>query len=354
MDGAASSAAAETIAAQLLDRALAQIRSGKARGELRARAWRVGPWRIEQRHLGPVLEPLFHPAWEHLTSVEPGEADLVVYCCDAESTGLDLGRLPWRGDEFRPSGDVGTLEGSKLRALWDRQGHSLHLLDRRRRIGLFCIQSPGHYRSWERSLPLRHFLHWQATTEDVQLMHAGAVGTAAGGALLLGRSGAGKSTTTLACLGSPLGIAGDDIVLVEPGVRTIVHSVSATAKLARGSMQRFPRLAHWDDNPLHGPDEKAIFFPERILPGSVIRSFPLKALLMLEVASGADTRVEGVSAGAALQVAAPNTLFLFPGDRVTAFRRIADLAKRIPCFRLSTGQDLARIPERIGQLLDRL
>ena len=76
------------------------------------------------------------------------------------------------------------------------------------------------------------------------------MGTAEGGALLLGASGAGKSTTTLACLASGLAIAGDDFVLVEPaGIDAVVHSISTTAKLSRAALLRFPDLASADGQP---------------------------------------------------------------------------------------------------------
>jgi hypothetical protein len=349
--------AATTVAA-LFSRALAQFEDPAKRSLLRRHAWQVGPWRIEQRHLGPSLENLFYPAWAHLPDpgTESGEArDLVVYCADVQASGLDLGPLPWRAGETANQGIVAGLDNSDYRALWDQQGYAVHLFDRRRGIAIYAVRSRNDFRSWERSLPLRSILHWWTAARGGQLLHAGAVGTAEGGALLLGASGAGKSTTTLACLANGLAIGGDDFVLVEPaGSDAVIHSVSTTAKLSRAALLRFPHLAAAAANPQEAEPEKALFFLDRFTPSPLVAAMPLKALLMLNRGPQRDTVIEPVNPAAALQASAPNTLFMLPGDRAGAFAKIARIFRNYPCFRIELGYDLPQIPQRIGELLARL
>jgi len=175
------------------------------------------------------------------------------------------------------------------------------------------------------------------------------------GALLLGASGAGKSTTTLACLASGLAIAGDDFVLVEPaGIDAAVRSVSTTAKLSRAALLRFPHLASAVANPEEAEPEKALFFLDRFTPSPLIAAMPLKALLVLNRRPGRDTAILPVNPAAALQASAPNTLFMLPGDRAGAFAKIARIFRSHPCFRVELGYDLPQIPQRIGELLARL
>ncbi len=345
---------AAAVVAFLLDRAVAQLEA-PARGEaLRRHAWRVGPWSIEQRHLGPGLEDLMLPAWAHLPAAPAGGAQLTVYCADVEATGLDLGSLPWRAGETASQGLVGGLAGTDYRALWDQQGRAVHLFDRRRGIALYAVGSRRDFRSWERSLPLRHILHWWTAGRGGQLIHAGAVGTSQGGVLLLGASGAGKSTTTLACLDSALGIAGDDFVLVETGGADTVHSVSSTAKLSHAALRCFPQLESKMANPGEPEPEKFLFFLDRFQPSPLIPAMPLKALVILRRAAGRDTHIEPASPVAALQASAPNTLFLLPGERAESFAKITGIFRRHPCFQIHLGHDLSQIPLRIGDLLDRL
>ena len=90
---------------------------------------------------------------------------------------------------------------------------------------------------------MRNILHWWAASTSGQLIHAGALGRPDGGVLLLGAGGAGKSTTTLASLGSALRIAGDDFNLVDTAEPVTVHSLYSGAKLADAARSRFPELA---------------------------------------------------------------------------------------------------------------
>jgi hypothetical protein len=344
---------AATVVASLLDRAVAQFTTAARQEPLRRHAWQVGSSCIEQCHLGPNLEDLMLPAWAHLPP-SAGNAQLVVYCAEVEATGLDLGPLPWRAGEAANQGLVAGLEGTDFRALWNQQGRAVHLFDRRRGRALYTLASRRDFRSWERSLPLRHILHWWTAAHGGQLIHAGAVGTSRGGVLLLGASGAGKSTTTLACLDSALAIAGDDFVLVEPGDPSMIHSVSSTAKLSRLALRRFPDLESKMANPDEAEPEKFLFFLDRFAPSPLIRVMPLKALLMLRQGAGRDTHIAPVSTAAALQASVPNTLFLLPGDRAGTFAKITSIFRQHPCFQIDLGHDLRQIPLRIGELLDRL
>jgi hypothetical protein len=344
------------VVAALFARTLAQFEDPARRPNLRSHAWQVGPWRIEQRHLGPSLEDLFCPAWAHLPQPAEDIGGLLVYCADVEATGLDLGAPPWRSAEAADQGFIAALEGTDYRAFWDRPGHAVHLFDRRRAIAIYAVRSRRDFRSWERSIPIRHILHWWTQSQPAgQLIHAGAVGTRAGGVLLLGASGAGKSTTTLACLAGGLAIASDDFVLVTQGAHAAeIHSVSSTAKLSRAALLRFPELATKMANPQEPEPEKALFFLDRFSPSPLVGRMPLKAVVMLNRLDRRDTSFAPVNAAAALQASAPNTLFLLPGDRTQAFTRIAQIFRGHPCFRLDLGDDLAQIPQRIGELLAKL
>jgi hypothetical protein len=110
----------------------------------------------------------------------------------------------------------------------------------------------------------------------------------------------------------------------------------------------------WDSNPAQGPEEKAPFFPDRIRSGSLLRGFPLKASLATAVTDGTESRIEPMAPAALLRAVGPRSMFLFPGEKALTLARMADLVRRLPCFRLESGSDLGQIPQRIGSLLDRL
>ena len=84
--------------------------------------------------------------------------------------------------------------------------------------------------------------------------------TASGGVLIAGKSGSGKSTTTLACLTSGLLYAGDDYVLADVAAEPYVHSLYSTAKLVPDNCDRFPQLRPLVSNPDKLDEQKALIY----------------------------------------------------------------------------------------------
>ena len=114
----------------------------------------------------------------------------------------------------------------------------------RRAAGAVGVRDVRRVPWWERAAPFRSIWQWSLTSEDRCLAHAAAIGTSAGGLLLVGPGGAGKSTTTVAAALSGMRVAGDDYVVLESGPGGVVaHSLYATAKLAPATVHRLPETA---------------------------------------------------------------------------------------------------------------
>ena len=128
--------------------------------------------------------------------------------------------------------------------------------------------------SWDWAAPLRAILHWWLGSHGVLQVHGGAVGTAEGGALVVGRGGSGKSTTALSSLAAGLRYAGDDFVAITTRPEPWVHSLYCSGKLDPGHLERFARLPGEVANPVRGEDEKAIVYVGRAFPGSPIAASP--------------------------------------------------------------------------------
>ena len=127
---------------------------------------------------------------------------------------------------------------------------------------------------WETSFPMRVGFHWwSSTTPSLQPMHAGAVGRDDGGVLIAGRGGAGKSTTSLACLDGGMLYAGDDYTLVDVD-RPMVYGLYNTAKLRPENLDRFPHLAELVDNADALETQKAMLFLHRHRPESAQHGLP--------------------------------------------------------------------------------
>lgn len=206
---------------------------------------------------------------------------------------------------------------------------------------------------WERSFPFRYILHkWFEEQNRYVLVHAGAVGTTAGGVLLTGRGGSGKSTSTLACLQSRLQYAGDDFVMIDLEA-LFVHSLYNVAKLEPGNLSRFPALQPLANEYPATDGQKLQFYLHQHYPSVVTKGFPLKAIMLPHFTGGTHTSLRPATPADALKSLAPSTLALLRADQRT-FQKMARLVHQIPCFWLETGTDLTQIPEAIYSTLQSL
>ena len=207
---------------------------------------------------------------------------------------------------------------------------------------------------WDCATPLRHLMHWWLREQGLFQVHGAAVGTASGGVLLVGKGASGKSTSTLACLGSKLLFAGDDYVAVEPSQWPWVYSLYGSAKLVPDDIARFPRLVPELANGDRLAEEKAVFYLDGSLAEATIPGFPLQAILLPTVTGTAQPRLVEASAAMALRALAPTTIFQLHPPRADALQDMARFVQSLPAFVLELGPDIAAIPGLISRLLDEL
>jgi hypothetical protein len=98
-------------------------------------------------------------------------------------------------------------------------------------------------------------------------------------------------------------------------------------------------------NPL--ADEKAVLDVSEWAPRALVRSLPIRAVLVPRIRGGR-ARLRRTSAGHALLALAPSTTFQMPFDDGRAVRSLADVARRVPAFALDVGDH----PDELAQALD--
>jgi hypothetical protein len=208
---------------------------------------------------------------------------------------------------------------------------------------------------WEEATPLCYLLDWWLARMGVRQLHAGAVGTTSGGVLLVGKSGSGKSTSTLACLDSDLLFAGDDFVGVGVEPEPYVHSLYASGKVMPDHVQRLPFLLPALSNADALASEKAVVYAHEQWPRAVTEGFPLKALLAPRVIPGlVESQATEISRGQGLAALAPSTVFQMHTQAGSSLAAMTRLVERIPCYELQLGSDIGSIPRAIAELLDHL
>ena len=190
--------------------------------------------------------------------------------------------------------------------------------------------------------------------QPFQPIHAGAVGYPDGGVLVVGGSGSGKSTATLACLDSDIGYAGDDYVLVRTEPEPRVYSLYNTAKLEPDNLARFPSLRPHLDNAGALGTEKALVFLHRARPDKISRGFPIRAILCPRVTGRPDTVCRPARAQDAFLAIAPTTTMHLAGARRQTLEKLFRLAKSVPSYVLESGTDIPQIPRAISRLLAEL
>ena len=263
----------------------------------------------------------------------------------------------WWFDYTGRRGELRDIHGGNIAAHYHPDTETLSLVDHRRRRAYYWKRSVTEVPYYEQCAPFRVLLHSYLRETGAQFVHGAAVGTAAGGVLLVGKGGSGKSTSALTCLNSPLQYAGDDYCLVaEDGSGGFdVHSLYCMAKLVeRTDLDRFPGLERHVLNPRRVPGDKVAVSLREYGAGKLMAGIPLRAVLAPVITGGRDSSIVPCSVSEAMMSIAPTTLSQLPFSGREDLQFLGAMARRVPCFRLLLGSDLSQIPARILELLDSL
>lgn len=313
------------------------------------RNYRIGGYHIRLNFAGAALLSLTR-ALEHLAIDDRSSPDLTICLWDSESTGQRMPARPWQDEDFLARGVIQGYNTERIYTAFQHGSAAVSVLDNERDLAVFWSPDPA-VPYWEKGSPLRTILHWWLLNRGLQLVHAAAVGNAAGGVLIGGKGGTGKSTTALACLDSNLSYAGDDYTLLGMDSGPVVHSLYNSAKLNRDQVQRFPALVPKVDNLDDSEEEKALLFVNEHFPARVAMRLPVRAILLPRVTGLPDTQLKRVSVAMALAALAPSTIFQLPRAGNEAFKFLVTFARQLPCFSLEVGTDLSTIPPVIERLL---
>jgi hypothetical protein len=328
--------------------AFAELRGGfelaAGRLEVGRHRLRIGSQAIELRIAGEVMAGAVLPALQHLREPEPaeGEPDLVVMAWDSAGSDTQLPDLPGVLDgavgRWQYDGEVCLsfrMFESVVSALHSGRGEAIH-----------CVADARQLAPYDIAHPLSEIFAWWLSRSGCYRVHAAAVGTAVGGVLLAGASGAGKSTSALTCLRAGMEFVGDDTVLVRadpPAAISLYNSGRADRDLLARYPNVFPRLE------LPSGEEKAVgFFPRE----AMTQEIPLRAVVLPRVVPGGTCRIGLGSRAAALLALAPWVVFHSPGGGGRALGSIRSLLAALPIHTLQIGDDLPQIPVLLSDLIE--
>ena len=156
------------------------------------------------RFAGAELRDALSPAFAHLVAGREDERRtpaLTVHLWDSISTGAPPPPLPAKPPEY-PTGALVLSGDESLRCAYAPATDTLSILDLDSGVGWHWVNDVSAIPHWDRARPLRQMLSWWLQSRGYLQLHGSAVGTTQGGVLMVGKSGSGKSMTSLSILGS--------------------------------------------------------------------------------------------------------------------------------------------------------
>jgi len=341
------------IAARFAADAHAAFERAAGRAGLVSETLHVGGERVCVRLAGDALAAWALPALAHRRAdpsrQRPG---LTVDVFDSASTGVPMARPPWPRTAYTPQSEIAGVEGSRFVIAFNVGTGTLDLLDHERGRALHWIADAARHPAWDVSSPLRLVLHWWLRERGLQFLHAGAVGNEDGAVLLAGKGGAGKSTLALAALVAGMRFVGDDYVLAQLGPQPRVLNLYRSAKLDPTHLTRLlpslrPLVHGWTEPPAGG---KAILMLAGETERRVAESLPLRALAISRVAPGERAGLRAATTREALAALVPSNARQLTALRRGDLDRIADLARMLPAYVLTFGENLARAVSMLDRL----
>lgn len=329
----------------LLAAATAYPKARLIRGDFRLPSLDITVWFSSPR-LAALAERTFvtRAAGEAATHID-------VYALDPETATWEMPAMAKPEPGFSTRKLEQALVGAGLRGFYHSELRSWQFFDVATATGVMSLSDELALPPWELGSPLRLFLHWGAAAAGHRLTHAATLGHAGCGVLIAAASGSGKSGTALAGVLHGLDSAGDDYVVVQRTEAAVfAYPAFALFKQDREGLQRAGIAERFEDAPLnwHG---KVEFDPAALTGRALAPRLEIVALLIPEVAHAARTTFAPARADEAALALAPSGVLQLPGDTQAGFHFLADLARRVPAFRLRLSEDPAEIAAAIGTFL---
>lgn len=299
------------------------------------------------RFAGSALALVVTRALAHLATSASATPDLTICLAESQQSGVALpaARLP---DGFYHDADEQRYCSYYANGSWQE------MITMPARVGIVALDAAAHYPAYAQAAPLRNLLTWWFAAQGLYGLHAAAIGTAAGAALLVGNGGAGKSTTAVAALLQGLSYVGDDFCLLAADPTPQVHSLYCSGKLCHDSRQWLTPPA----STVTGlcAEEKVIYQWYPAFAPQLAATLPVRALLLPQVGGGAASHLWPATSATAFTALVTTALRLgawptrFPHGLLAAAKR---LVGQIPCYHLALGADCAALPPMLSDLLTR-
>lgn len=294
--------------------------------------------------------PMLTRAFTHLATPTDQNAEFTIYIADHISVGTPLSLLSGYESSLQSRGEILALTHDEIMTHYNHHDGALNLIHLKDGVAFYWIRSLQHLPWWVAGSPLQRIIGClMRERHAIELTHAAAIGYPEGGILLAGKSGSGKSTTTLSCLEAGFYYVSEDYCLIEGTTQPIAHSLYNSSKLEPQTLQRFPHLAPYAINTQRKPHEKALMFQSDIAPHRILKTMPLKAVIVLQVSQ--ETKMSRCPPREAALALSASTICQLAASYRPTLTFYASLLKTIPSYKLTLGPTTKPIIESIQQVL---
>lgn len=272
-------------------------------------------------------------------AVDPSSAETADIYCVATRAGRSVVALRFAGARVPNSLEAVLTPFRMLRHLQDDPGGILRFADDRTLHIDRGVAPPDFMTDCVAALA-------QSVQESVLFLHAGSVGIAGSGVLLIGASAAGKSTTSLALAARGHAFFGDDVAAVRVATRELLP-FSKAARLRDGPFARSlaPRLQTCRHRVVAAPDgtSRTLVRVSDLFGTSASGALALKYAFLLE-RFAPRVRIDRVRPQLAdlarMKSVVSETLpswGLSPGRDLIKFLAIENMLSKLQCYRVELG-----------------
>ncbi len=307
----------------------------------------IGDLSICLKFAGPALLSQLTASFDHLKIAPQSKPRITIFAWDSASTGVELPQLPWAQSDLGPHGVVNCCSDGRIMTIFHTGANAINLVDLVSHQGIYWLPS-AKVTYYEEASPFRSMLHLLLRSFGYWFIHAAAIGHEQGGVLLVGKSGSGKSTTSLLSLSSSLNLASDDYCFfrnkdADVGQRPTAFSAYSAAKSNWDTLELLPYLAPYQSEYRDGSEEKAVYHLTKMPTQKLLQSFPIKAVVIPTIRNQAHTKVRRATIAEAMLSAMPSTVFQLPFSDSSNVKAIKELLESVPLYSLDLGSDLNEV-----------
>ena len=236
--------------------------------------------------------------------------------------------------------------------LWlDEAGGYLTAIDRRAKRGLVWFTAPDRIASWHIARPLLHAIKGLSMATAWTPIHAASIARDGKALLIVGMSGAGKTSIAIGCALQGWDYLGDDAVIVRADPAR-VGALYASARLRADTFNRYPKAMQACLGISDDAGELKAELDMALLRPLAVGDAEIRAILVAQPTDWTEFRLKPMSRSDTLRKLMEATRQSMLGDEAAAFSKLAALVADVPCYGLTACGDPARLSEALAHLVE--